>query len=154
MYHILNHNFTVKQAHLILCLLIGFHSFSQTTAEKDMLKLSEKIFTWEVSNQIDSLEKVFDDKFVVVGGDGSSQYKKQYIAVLRSGNFIHNSIDISESVATVVNNTATVVGKGKFTVTVSGNKITLPLSYIEVFTRPSSKKPWTVLAMHATVLEK
>lgn len=143
----------MKQSLLIVCLLMGFQSFSQTSAEKDILKLSEKIFTWEVTNQIDSLEKVFDEKFVVVGGDGSSQYKKQYITVLRSGNFVHNSIDVSESLATVVNNTATVVGKGKFTVKVSGNKITLPLSYIEVFTRPNPKKPWTVLAMHATVLE-
>ncbi len=143
----------MKQSLLIVCLLIGFQSFSQTRAEKDILKLSAKIFTWEVTNQIDSLEKVFDEKFVVVGGDGSSQYKKQYITVLRSGNFVHNSIDVSESVATVANNTATVVGKGKFTVTVSGNKISLPLSYIEVFTRPNLQKPWTVLAMHATVLE-
>jgi Domain of unknown function (DUF4440) len=144
----------MKHALLIFFLLIGFQSFSQTTAEKDILKLSAKIFTWEVTNKIDSLEKVFDEKFVVVGGDGSSQFKKQYISVLRSGNFTHNSIEASENLATLVNNTATVVGKGKFTVTVSGNKISLPLSYIEVFTRQNSKKPWTVLAMHATVLEK
>jgi Domain of unknown function (DUF4440) len=144
----------MKQTLLIICLLMGFPSFSQTSAEKEILKLSEKIFTWEVTNQIDSLEKVFDEKFVVVGGDGSSQYKKQYITVLRSGNFVHNSIDVSENVATVVNNTATVVGKGKFTVTVSGKEISLLLSYIEVFTRPNKRKPWTVLAMHATVLEK
>lgn len=144
----------MKSYLLVISLLAAFPSFSQTTAEKDILKLSAKIFTWEVTNQIDSLEKVFDEKFVVVGGDGSSQFKKQYITVLRSGNFIHNSIDVSENVATVVNNTATVVGKGKFTVTVSGKQISLLLSYIEVFTRPNHKKPWTVLAMHATVLEK
>ena len=40
---------------------------------------------------------------------------------------MHNSIDVEENTATVVNGTATVVGKGKFVVTISGNKITLHL---------------------------
>jgi hypothetical protein len=135
-------------------LFISFQSFSQTTAEKDILKLSATIFSWEVANKIDSLEQVFDERFVVVSGDGSSQNKKQYMAVLRSGNFVHNSINVSESIATVVDNTATVIGKGTFTVTISGNTISLPLSYIEVFTRANNKRDWKVLAMHATVLQK
>ena len=134
-------------------LLICYHSFGQATAEADVLKLSNTVFQWETGNKTDSLEKVFDDKFVVVNGAGESQTKKQYIETLRGGNFVHNSIEIEENTATVADNTATVVGKGKFTVTVSGNKITLPLSYIEVFTRPNPTEPWKILAMHATVLQ-
>jgi hypothetical protein len=139
---------------ILLTFCLQANVMAQSRAEAEILNLSTAIFKWEVENKIDSLENVFDEKFVVVSGDGSSQNKKQYLTVLRSGNFLHNSIDVTESTATVVNNTATVVGKGKFTVTISGNKITLVLSYIEVFTRLSNKKPWKVLAMHATVLEK
>ncbi|MDN3656603.1 hypothetical protein QWZ08_13240 [Ferruginibacter paludis] len=66
---------------------------------------------------------------------------------------MHNSIDLEENTATVVNNTAIVEEKGKFTVTVSGNNKLLHLSYGEVFTTPNSKQPWKILAMHASVLE-
>lgn len=55
------------------------------------------------------------------------QTKNQYLTTLKGGNFMHNSIDVEENTATVVNGTATVVGKGKFVVTISGNKITLHL---------------------------
>ncbi|MFV8361406.1 DUF4440 domain-containing protein [Flavobacterium sp. LS1P3] len=139
---------------LLITFLVNIKAMAQSKSEIEILTLSSTIFKWEVENKIDLLENIFDEKFVVVGGDGSSQNKTQYITLLRSGNFEHNSIDITEQTATVVNNTATVVGKGRFTVTISGNKITLLLSYIEVFTRPNAKKPWKILAMHATVLEK
>jgi Domain of unknown function (DUF4440) len=132
---------------------ISAQLFAQTETEAEILNLSKQIFKWEVEDKIDSIENMFHEKFVVVSGDGSSQNKKQYITRLRSGNFVHNSIDVEEDTAIVVNNTATVVGKGKFTVTISGNKVSLSLSYIEVFTRPNPKKTWKILAMHATVLQ-
>lgn len=143
----------MKKYFLFALFLIAFQSFSQSSSENEILALSDQIFKWEVANKIDSLEAVFDEKFVVVSGDGSSQNKSQYLTVLRSGNFLHNSIDVIEHTAAIADNTATVIGKGKFTVTISGNKVTLLLSYIEVFTRLDSKKQWKVLAMHATVLE-
>jgi hypothetical protein len=74
-----------------------------------------------VDNKIDSLENLFDEKFVGMRSNGDSQSKTQYITRLKGGNFIHNSIDVEDNSATVVNNIAVVVGKGKFSVTVSGN---------------------------------
>lgn len=137
---------------LVLMLVFNLNVKAQSKEEIEILDLSTTIFKWEVDSNIDAIENIFDEKFVVVSGDGKSQNKKDYISLLRSGNFVHNSIAISENSASVVNNTATVIGKGVFSVTASGNKITLPLSYIEVFTRENSKKPWKVFAMHATVL--
>ena len=138
---------------LIASFSLFIHSHGQSKSEADVLSLSKKIFIWETENRIDSIEKIFDEKFVVVNGAGESQTKKQYITTLQSGNFTHNNIDIEENLATVKNNTATVIGKGKFTVTNSGKKVTLSLSYIEVFTRVNKKDNWKVLAMHATVLQ-
>ncbi|HEY6976184.1 MAG TPA: nuclear transport factor 2 family protein, partial [Chitinophagaceae bacterium] len=71
---------------------------------------------------------MFDEKFVVVNSSGESQTKQEYITRLKSGNFVHNNIDVEQNTSTVVNNTATVVGKGKFTVTISGDQVKLPLS--------------------------
>jgi hypothetical protein len=142
----------MKNSFLFLLLFFAAKTHAQTAEEAVILDLSKTIFKWEVENRIDDIERVFDDKFVVVGGDGVPSYKKQYMTTLRSGNFVHNAIDIEENVATVVNNTATVIGKAKFTVTIEGKKLTFRLAYIEVFTRKSSRKPWKVLAMHASNL--
>lgn len=135
-----------------LFMLIGLYGFAQSTNETKILTLSGQIFKWEVAGKTDSLEKVFDNKFVVVSATGNRQTKAQYIALLKSGTFVHNSIDIHENTATVVDNTATVTGKGTFVVTASGKKLSIRLSYIEVFTREGPDKPWTVLAMHASAL--
>ena len=145
-----------KKAVFIITFLFSFSigTMAQLKPEAEIINLSNTIFKWEVDNNIDSLKMIFDEKFIVVSGDGRSKDKKEYIAMLGSGSFLHNNIDVIENKATVVNNTATVIGKGKFSLTISGNKITHLLSYMEVFTRFNNKQPWQVLAMHATVLEK
>jgi predicted ABC-type sugar transport system permease subunit len=117
------------------------------------LKLSSTIFKWEVQNKIDSLETLFHSKFVVVGSDGKSQLKNQYISRLKSGSFVHDSIKVEEQTAVVSGNTAIVSGKGRFYVTLSGNKVQLHLSYMEVFTRENIRKQWQVLAMKANILD-
>jgi len=138
----------------IIAILFVLNGYGQTSTETEILKLSKQIFKWEVENKIDSVESIFHDKFLVVGSDGNAQTKAQYIVRLKSGNFIHDSIDVEENSVTVADNTATVIGKGKFNVSVSGKKASLHLSYIEVFTRKNSYAPWTVLIMKANVLEK
>jgi hypothetical protein len=131
-------------------LLIAGAISAQSKQETQILALSKTIFRWETTNQLDSLANIFDQKFMVVSGTGEIQKRDQYLTTLRSGNFVHNNIDVEDNAATVENSTATVVGKGKFTVTISGNKVTLPLSYIEVFTKV--RNSWKLLALHFGVL--
>jgi Domain of unknown function (DUF4440) len=142
----------MKSILTVTLFLIASHVFAQSEAEAEILQLSKQIFNWEVENKTDSLENLFDEKLMVVSSAGETKNKEQYLATLRSGNFVHNSIDVEESVAVVVNNTAMIVGKGRFAVTVSTNKVTLRLSYTEVFTRPDQNKPWKILAIHASKL--
>ena len=136
----------------IIALLTSSRVLAQSNDEASIIKLSKQIFSWEVTNKIDSLASVFDEKFVVVSSNGESQSKTQYISRLKSGSFNHNSIEVEENTASVVDNTAIVVGKGKFTVTVAGSVKSLHLSYTEVFTRPDASKPWKILGMHASML--
>jgi hypothetical protein len=131
-------------------LLIAGAVSAQSKQEAQILALANTIFTWETTNQVDSLANIFDQKFMVVSDIGKIQKKDQFLTALRSGNFVHNSIDVEENVATVENSTATVVGKGKFTVTISGNKVTPHLCYIEVFTK--IRNNWKLLALHFSVL--
>jgi len=144
----------MKKLLLFIYLFNGLQLFAQSSSQKEIQQLSNDIFKWEVENNIDSLEKVFHEKFVVIGSDGNSQLKNQYINRLKTGSFVHNSIKVEQDTAIVSGNTAIVSGKGKFSVTVSGNQIELHLAYMEVFTRENDKKSWQVMAMKASVLEK
>lgn len=144
----------MKNYLLTILFFTGLQSFAQSASEKEILKLSDDIFKWEVENKIDSLEKVFHEKFTVVAADGNSQSKSQYISQLKTGAFVHDGITVEENNAVIAGNTAIVSGKGKFAVTISGNKVQFRLSYMEVFTRDEYKKDWKVLAMKATILDK
>lgn len=114
----------MKTVLFAFAVLVSLRSVAQTSDEKDIATLSNKIFKWETENKIDSLQNVCDEHFLVVKGAGESRIKEQYITLLKSENLKHDSINVEESKATVINNTATVIGKGTFTVTSSGNKIT------------------------------
>ena len=140
----------MKRLCSIIAILFALQAYGQSSAEKEILQLSNQIFTWEVENKIDSLTELFDEKFVVINGSGESKFKNEYLRTLRSGSFVHNSIDVAENKAAVSNNTATVVGKGRFTVTISGTQKILQLSYVEVFIRARPADSWKILAMHAT----
>jgi hypothetical protein len=138
----------------IALLMLTINGFAQTANEETVTALSSKVFTWEVDNKIDSIADVFDEKFMAFTSSGDKQNREKYLSVLRSGSVIHNSIEIEETTASVVNNTATVAGKGKFTITVNGNKRTIHLSYLEVFVRRDEQSPWKMLALHAGLLPK
>jgi hypothetical protein len=132
--------------------VLALNGFSQSAAEKQVLKLSADIFTWETENKINLLDSIFADRFFVVNAAGEIQSKDQYLARLKGGNFKHDRIDVEQNTATVVDNTATVAGKGTFAITVSGKQLTLKLSYIEIFTRSGEGENWKILAMKASTL--
>jgi hypothetical protein len=137
----------------ITCILLSNHLLAQKPDETKILKLSSDIFRWEVENKFDSLNLVLHDKFIAVGSTGAVQNKDQYVDRLKSGKFIHHNIKVEENTALISDNTATVIGKGIFNITVSDQKKILHLSYIEVFTRQGSDSSWKLLALKASVLE-
>jgi len=124
--------------------------FSQSKTEAEVLKISNKIFTWEVENNINSLEGVLGARFKVVNSRGDVQTKEQYVATLRGGNMSHDSIAIEQNTVTIVDKTAIVIGKGRFHMTISGNKLHRHLSYMEVFVRDN--KDWKLIALYASPL--
>jgi hypothetical protein len=136
----------------IFLVTLACQTFAQTPPEAVLLKLSNKIFKWETDDQTDSLEKTFAPKFVVVSSNGEIQSKKEYITRLRSGNFVHNDIQVEQGTAVISGNTGTVIGKGIFNVTINGKQSSIHLAYLEVFTRSSLNKAWTLLALHASII--
>lgn len=137
---------TILTAALVMLAVKGF---ATSSTEKDLVQLSAKVFTWEVENKFDSISTAFDDKFIAYTSSGSRHTKSEYLTTLRSGKIMHDGVELEESEATIINNTATVAGKGKFTVTVNGTKKKIHLSYLEVFIRRNARSPWKMLTLHA-----
>jgi hypothetical protein len=136
----------------IFCLSFMSKTFGQSIEEKKVLQLSANIFTWEVEAKIDSVAHLLHKDFIVSASDGSVSPKQAYIDRLSGSNFKHNSIHITNSVAIVSDNTATVVGKGSFDITLNGIQRVSQLSYLEVFTRKNNDAPWKMLALKASVI--
>ena len=65
----------MKRLCSIIAIVFTIQVYGQSPAETEIIKLSNRIFKWEVENKIDSLEKLFDEKFVVVNGSGESKFK-------------------------------------------------------------------------------
>lgn len=141
----------MKTPLLIIIFFICNNIVAQTQDELKIQDLSANIFKWEVENKIDSLDNILHEKFIAVSSNGSFQNKSQFTDRLRSGNFVHNNIEIEENKATVSDNTASLIGNGLFKVTVSGNISIIHLSYIEVFTRTNPNAPWKLLALKASI---
>ncbi|RKR82888.1 uncharacterized protein DUF4440 [Mucilaginibacter gracilis] len=133
-------------------MLLALAGFSQSPDEAAILKLSGKVFSWEVENKIDSLDQTLAKGFTAFTSAGDRQDRSAYMATLTGGKVVHNNIVIEENFASVVNNTATVGGKGKFTITINGSQKTIHLSYLEVFIRANPHDPWKMLALHAGLL--
>ncbi len=140
----------MKTPLFLIALFLFCKGFSQSSEEAKVLRLSSSMFTWEVNGNMDSLAHLFDEKISIVNSCGEIQNKEQYLTSLRSGNFKHDSINVEQNTVTVKNNTATIIGKGRFTMTLNGNKLHRHLSYIEVFIK--DEKQWKLLALYASAL--
>ncbi len=140
----------MKKLFLLVVVFTSVQLFAQTNTEKEVLSVSKQIFRLEVENKIDSLENLMHEKLTVVNSKGETLNKQQYIATFRSGSFVHNSIDIEENTVSLIDNIATVAGKGNFNITAAGNNLIRHLSYIEVFIK--TKTGWKLFALKASVL--
>ena len=140
----------MKATLVFLAIIISSHVFSQSSTESAVLNLSKDIFRWELQGKFDSLANHFDDQLVIISSAGLKKGKTEYLADLKNGKPVHNSIDVQESSANINGSTAIVWGKGVFVVTVNENKMTLNLSYMEVFKNDNNN--WKLLALHASRL--
>jgi len=70
---------SMKILFILVVLFSTNHVFSQSKSEAEVLNLSNKIFGWEVENNITSLGGLLSEKFKVVNSRGEIQTKEQYL---------------------------------------------------------------------------
>ena len=85
------------------------------------------------------LEDLFDNILIFIQINGHTANKKEWIAEMLSGRFIYNVIKVKKASAEVYGETAVLVGKAAFTVTIGGYKGNFNLLYTEVYTIKNKK---------------
>ena len=119
---------------------------SSTASEQEILTLSTDKFRWKTTGNIDAVADLFDDELVFVHLNGHISSKQEWIAELRAKRFVYNTIALQEAAAKVYGDTAVLVGKARFDVTMSGRKGTYHLVYTEVYTRKNGQ--WKLVNLH------
>jgi hypothetical protein len=125
------------------------NTIPQLATETEILTLSQDKFRWKTTGQIDLVEDLFDDELVFIHLNGHFSTKKEWIQELKSKRFIYNVIDLKEAAAKMYGDTAVLVGRATFNVTMGGSKGTYNLVYTEVYTKKHGK--WKLVNLHTTM---
>jgi Domain of unknown function (DUF4440) len=131
-----------------LTVLTNAFVFGQNSATEDLVKnLAKRQLQWTISGQLDSLEASLDDRLKFIHSNGWIQTKKDVIDDLRSKKLIYEKIEISEMDVRIFENTAIIIGKGKFTGLNTQKPFVSDLLFTEVFVK--SKGRWLLAGRHA-----
>ena len=132
---------------ILILLFVFSSSLAQRSDEKEVLALSKKKFEWLVQKQLDSLDKVLDERLQYIHSNGWVETKKDVMDDIISGKLTYHAVDIHSATARVYDQTAIVNGTGKFKVVMSGTSLSFELGYTEVYLRANGK--WWLVSRHA-----
>jgi hypothetical protein len=119
---------------------------ARTDAVGDVVRLSLEKFRWKTEGLIDPLEALFDDDLIFVHITGRPTSKAEWIDELRSGRFVYEAIDAREASVAAHGETAVLVGRAAFTVSMGGRRARYDLIYTEVYVRKGSG--WSLTNIH------
>ena len=117
-----------------------------TQIESEILYLSSAKFRWKTTGEIDLVEDLFDDELKFVHLNGHISNKREWIDELKSKRFIYKKIDEHEASIKAYGDTAVLVGKASFNVSMSGFSNTYNLVYTEIYVKKNSK--WKLVNLH------
>ena len=133
----------------VLVFVVTLSSFAQTKEESAIMNLSRTKFRWMVEGKTDSLNIILDERLSYIHSNGWVQTKKEFIEDFK-GKLIYHDISISEMHVRVYRRSAVVTGKGRFTVSLNGNRSETNLFFTEVYIRNGNK--WKLASRHANRL--
>ena len=142
----------MKKSFLLLSfLMVALIASAQTQQEQQIISLSKKKFEWMVAMNFDSLAPMLDERMIFIHSNGWPETKKEFINDTKSGKLRYTAIEVLESSARIYPESAVVIGRGKFNVTLEGKDLVFELKYTEFYTRKNGK--WLLASRHANRLQ-
>lgn len=125
--------------------------FAQSRTEKEITTISKNRVKWLLEKKYDSLATIYDENAVTVHGNGMIRTAREHFEDIRNNRPIYKNIEIEESTVKDFGNTAILVGKGVFTISMNGSDMVAHMAYTEVYAKKG--KNWKLIARHASQIQ-
>ena len=117
----------------------------------DILKLHQTKFRWYQEKKLDSIAFLLHPDVNYIHSNGWVEHKSEVIENIQSGKLIYTNVEVLNADVTISENTAIVLGTGKFSVTLNEKPIVIKLLYTELYT--SINKNPQLIHRHACRLD-
>lgn len=118
--------------------LPGSSQAAVSTAEQEVLNLSKNKWKWMSDKNVDSLDKLFDEKSVFVHM-GGSWGKTRELSVIKGGNIWYKKAEVYSAAVNFVGNTAIVLNDIDLLAAVGGNEVINPFMVTEVYVKQDGR---------------
>ena len=105
-----------------------------TTAEKEILELSKTKWKWMADKNVDSLNKLFDEKSVFVHM-GGSWGKNRELDVIKGGGIWYKKAEVYSAAVNFVGNTAILLNDIDLVAALGANEVINPFMVTEVYVK-------------------
>lgn len=146
----MKHNLLITRTRTVLSAIILFMMLevsAQTSAERELLRLSADKFRWLISQDADSLKPLLNARLMYIHSNGWVQSRQEVLDDMASGKLIYHSINISNAQVRLYKDTGIVTGKGRFSGQREGSDFDMELTFTEVYVK--DKKKWMLVSRHA-----
>lgn len=130
--------------------LLTSFSFAQSKTETEIIDLSKKRIEWLLENKADSLAALYDENSITVHGNGMIKTAKEQLDDVKGGKITYKSIDVKENTVQDFGNTAVLVGKGVFKISLNGQDMIYNMVYMEAYQKKDNQ--WKLIARQASEL--
>lgn len=123
-------------------------SFAQSATEAQIKALSQKRVTYLLENEVDSLATIYDKNGMTVHTNGMIKTTVEHLEDVKNGRPVYKNIEIQSTTVRDFGNTAILVGKGIFNITMGGQDLSYNMVYTEVHIKKGNT--WKLITRHAS----
>ncbi|WP_339715105.1 nuclear transport factor 2 family protein [Cyclobacterium amurskyense] len=127
---------------LTFILLSASNSFSQTSTEQEIKKLSMGKWQWMADKDVSKLEELFDDKAKFVHMSGSWKTDRE-LEIIETGSIWYKNAEVHDTAVEISGNTAVVWNRITLTAHVRGSDVENEFTVTEVYQKQGEE--WKML---------
>ncbi|WP_339674748.1 nuclear transport factor 2 family protein [Cyclobacterium marinum] len=129
---------------LTFILLSASNSFSQTSTEQEIKKLSMGKWQWMADKDVSKLEELFDDKAKFVHMSGSWKTDRE-LEIIETGSIWYKNAEVHDTAVEISGNTAVVWNRITLTAHVRGSDVENEFTVTEVYQKQG--EDWKMLVL-------
>jgi hypothetical protein len=112
----------------------GAAKTSNSSAEQELIKLSQDKWRWMAERNVDALDKLFADEAIFVHM-GATMSKSQELDTIKTGRIEYKEAQVQEVSVRFIGGTAILLNKIRLVAVVGGNEVINPFNVTEVYVK-------------------